>query len=45
MLRDVAHDERNPAVWDAALGGGHMAKACWEIDKRKCKEAPYRGLL
>jgi hypothetical protein len=45
MLRDVAHDERNGVVWDAALGGGHKAKVCWQIDNRKWKEALYRALM
>lgn len=42
--RDVAHDERNPAVWDAALGGGHKARVCWQIDSRRWTEALYRAL-
>ena len=41
---NVAHDERNRAVWDAALSGGHKAKVCWQIDTRKWKEALYRAL-
>ena len=44
MLRDVAHDQRNRAVWDAALSGGYKAKACWQIHNRKWKEALYRTL-
>jgi purine nucleosidase len=41
---NVAHDERNRAVWHAALTGGHKAKVCWQIDNRKWKEALYRAL-
>jgi len=41
---NVAHDERNRAVWDAALSGGHKAKVCWQIDNRRWKEALYRAL-
>jgi purine nucleosidase len=26
---NVAHDERNRGIWDAALSGGHKAKVCW----------------
>ena len=44
MLRDVAHDERNRAVWDAALSAGHKVKVCRQIDNRKWKEALYRAL-
>jgi purine nucleosidase len=41
---NVAQDERNRAVWDAALSGGHTAKVCWKIDNRKWKEALFRAL-
>jgi purine nucleosidase len=41
---NVAEDERNRAEWAAAIGGGHKAKVCWEIDNSRWKEALYRAL-
>jgi purine nucleosidase len=40
----VAEDERNRAVWAAAISGGHKAKVCWEIDNSRWKEALYGAL-
>jgi purine nucleosidase len=41
---NVAEDERNRAVWAAAISGGHKAKVCWEIDNSRWKEALYGAL-
>jgi purine nucleosidase len=41
---NVAEDERNRAVWAAAISGGHKAKVCWGIDNGRWKEALYRAL-
>ncbi len=40
---NVAHDERNRAVWSGVLNG-RKAKVCWTIDNRKWKEALYAAL-
>jgi purine nucleosidase len=40
---NVAQDERNRAVWAAALGG-RKAKVCWGIDNKHWKEALYAAL-
>jgi purine nucleosidase len=41
---NVAADERNRAVWDGAVSGGHKAKVCWTIDNQRWKESLYRVL-
>jgi len=41
---NVAHDERNRAVWHTALSTGEKARVCWQIDNRRWKEALYRAL-
>lgn len=41
---NVAEDERNSAVWQAAISGGHKAKVCWEIDNNRWKQALYSAL-
>ncbi len=41
---NVAEDERNRVVWDAAIRGGHKAKVCWRIDNQRWKETLYRAL-
>lgn len=41
---NVAEDERNRAVWQAAISGGFKAKVCWELDNNRWKEALYRSL-
>lgn len=41
---NVAEDERNRAVWQAAISGGHKANVCWQIDNRRWKQALYRAL-
>jgi len=40
---NVAHDERNRAVWSTALSGP-KARVCWAIDNNKWKEALYAAL-
>jgi len=42
---NVAADERNRAVWSAAVGAGHKANVCWQIDNQRWKQALYRALL
>lgn len=41
---NVAEDERNRHVWQAAIESGHKAKVCWTIDNARWKEALYRAL-
>ena len=41
---NVAQDERNRALWRAAVGAGHKANICWQIDNRRWKQALYRAL-
>jgi purine nucleosidase len=41
---NVAEDERNRAVWQDAIKGGHKANVCWTIDNDRWKEALYRAL-
>ncbi len=41
---NVAADERNRTVWDAAVIGGHKARVCWTIDNGRWKESLYRAL-
>jgi purine nucleosidase len=41
---NVADDDRNRAVWQAAIDGGHKAKVCWEIDNARWKSALYDAL-
>lgn len=40
---NVAHDERNRAVWAQALKG-RKAKVCWAIDNQRWKAALYEAL-
>jgi purine nucleosidase len=40
---NVAADERNRAVWTAALDG-RKSKVCWSIDDQRWKEALYAAL-
>jgi purine nucleosidase len=40
---NVAHDERNRAVWAGALKGP-KAKVCWAIDNQRWKGVLYRAL-
>ena len=40
---NVAEDERNRAIW-AAVGAGHKANICWQLDNRRWKQALYRAL-
>jgi len=41
---NVAGDERNRLVWQAALSDSNKAKVCWRIDNTRWKEALYRAL-
>lgn len=41
---NVVEDERNRAVWHAAISGGHKANVCWQIDHDRWKQALYRAL-
>ncbi len=41
---NVAADERNRAVWAAALEKNGKAKVCWTIDNRRWKEALFSAL-
>ena len=41
---NVAHDQRNRAVWAAYLGSGHKAKVFWTIDNPRWKQALYAAL-
>ena len=41
---NVAEDERNRAIWRAAVGAGHKANICWQIDNRRWKQALDRAL-
>lgn len=41
---NVAEDERNREIWSASIRGGYKASICWEIDKRRWKEALYAAL-
>ena len=41
---NVAEDERNAETWRAAIGSGHKAKVCWQIDRRRWKDALLRAL-
>jgi len=41
---NVAGDERNRLVWQAALTDQNRAKVCWQIDNARWKEALYRAL-
>ena len=41
---NVAHDERNRAVWAASLVSGHKAKVFWTIDNGRWKQALYAAL-
>jgi len=41
---NVAHDERNRAVWAASLAAGHKAKVFWTIDNARWKQALYAAL-
>ncbi|MFZ0735377.1 MAG: nucleoside hydrolase [Candidatus Sulfotelmatobacter sp.] len=41
---NVAEDERNRGTWEAAIGSGHRATVCWQIDNKRWKEALYRAL-
>lgn len=41
---NVAHDERNRAVWAASLTLGHKAKVVWTIDNARWKQALYSAL-
>ena len=40
---NVGDDERNRAVWDAAIRG-RKAKVCWTIDTARWKQALYKAL-
>jgi purine nucleosidase len=40
---NVGDDERNRAVWDAAIRG-RKAKVCWTIDNARWKHALYKAL-
>jgi len=40
---NVAHDDRNRAVWSTALNG-RKAHVCWAIDNARWKEALYAAL-
>jgi purine nucleosidase len=41
---NVAEDERNCSVWQAAIRGGRKANVCWEIDNARWKQALYAAL-
>ncbi len=42
---NVAHDERNRAVWQQLLGrGAPNVEVCWELDAARWKQALYRML-
>jgi purine nucleosidase len=41
---NVAHDQRNRAVWAASLASGHKAKVFWTIDNARWKQALYAAL-
>lgn len=41
---NVAEDERNCQVWEAAIRAGCKAKVCWTINNARWKEALYRAL-
>lgn len=41
---NVAEDERNRALWQAAIGSRQKAKVCWRIDNDRWKRALYRAL-
>jgi len=41
---NVADDERNRAIWQAAVRAGHKANICWQIDNDRWKQALYRAL-
>ena len=41
---NVAADERNQAIWTAALEAKHKAKVCWAIDIRRWKQALFSAL-
>jgi purine nucleosidase len=41
---NVASDDRNQAVWSAALQQGHKAKVCWTISPKRWKEALFAAL-
>lgn len=41
---NVAADERNQAIWAAALAAKHKAKVCWAIDNARWKESLFTAL-
>ena len=41
---NVAGDERNRGVWQAALADESTARVCWRIDNARWKESLYRAL-
>ena len=41
---NVAGDDRNRLVWQAALADKNKAKVCWTIDNARWKQALYRAL-
>jgi purine nucleosidase len=41
---NVAHDDRNRAVWDPILRTGKKAKVCWTIDTNRWKESLFTAL-
>jgi purine nucleosidase len=41
---NVAADERNRAVWGAALRRGRKAKVCWRMDNKRWKDALFSVL-
>ncbi len=41
---NIAPDDRNRAVWQAAIDSGQKTKVCWEIDNERWKSALYNAL-
>lgn len=41
---NVAHDDRNQAIWQPALHKGTTAKVCWTLDVKRWKSALFAAL-